>query len=63
MAELPFGPTGVATMVPPVVDAAFDAVAHDVEGIVAAQAPDGSGGPGTLESIVRVAHQQDYSDV
>ena len=59
MAELPFGLTGATTLAPPVDGVAVAAT----EALVPAQVSDGSGGPGTLESIVRVAHQQDYSDV
>lgn len=57
MAELPFGLTAATTMAPPHVDVGAD------EGPVPAQASDGSGGPETLESIVRVAHHRNYSDV
>ena len=57
MAELPFGLTAATTMAPPQVDVGAD------EGPVPAQASDGSGGPETLESIVRVAHHRNYSDV
>ena len=58
MAELPFGLSGAATMAPPPVPttaAPFEAAATRSES--------GAGGPATLESIVRVAHQNNYSDI
>ena len=58
MAELPFGPSTGVTMAQPTVE--FAAVQQPA---VPRQVADGRGGPETLESIVRVAHEKDYSDV
>ncbi len=58
MAELPFGLTGATTMAPPPV---ADGAAREAP--IPAQASADNGGPETLESIVRVAHQKNYSDV
>jgi twitching motility protein PilT len=58
MAELPFGLSVGASLVPAAVNdqaSREDAVQH--------QAAAERGGPETLESIVRVAHQHNYSDV
>lgn len=58
MAELPFGLSVGATLVPAAVN---EQASREVA--VQHQAAAERGGPETLESIVRVAHQHDYSDI
>ena len=62
MAELPFGFAGAATMAPPF--AAPPPPLDDGDDADSAlRPPAAQGGPETLESIVRVAHEKDYSDI
>ncbi|MFZ0409279.1 MAG: type IV pilus twitching motility protein PilT [Cyanobium sp.] len=63
MAELPFGLSGPGTMAPPPANAAAAHVAAPTSAAAALTEASGTGGPETLESIVRVAHAQNYSDI
>jgi len=62
MAELPFGLAGAATMAP--LSAAPPPPLDEGDGADSAPRPPAAqGGSQTLESIVRVAHEKDYSDI